>query len=110
MDRGSKVSEGGCNGDRNALQQACRSRRHLTAQARVQPPANASVTSKRASSGQAYSGLLLPGSFHQRSILVFYSPTTDAIQSQQLTHSQLQTHDNHRPWPRCHGSSRWDVW
>ena len=79
MDRGSKASEDGCNGDRNASRQVYYSCRHLKAHARVQLLANASVTWERASSEQAYSGLLLPGSFHQCSILVFYSPTTDTI-------------------------------
>jgi hypothetical protein len=90
MDRGSKVSEDGRNGDNNALRQVCCSRRsvsrrHLTTQAWVR------VTWERASSEQAYCGLLLAGSFHQCSILVFYSSTTDAIQSKQLTGSVNNT-------------------
>jgi len=56
MDRGSKVSEDGCNGDRNALQQVYCSRRHLTAQARVQPLANACDVGK----GFLRVGLLRP--------------------------------------------------
>jgi hypothetical protein len=112
MDRGSKVSEDGCNGDRNALQQVCCSRRHLTAQARVQPLANACDLGKgflRAGLFRSSAARIIPPTLHTRILFTYnrrYIITATNTQP-------AADHDNRKhlpPWPTCHGSSTWDVW